>query len=86
MANTNETLETFAEKVRIVLGRSIADLGLGSRDRAINALGELLTKAEAIVHGSAMADESDEENEDRYALAGLAKLVDLKSEAPEIED
>lgn len=82
MQNTEETLESFAEEVRKTLGKALADLGLGSRDRAINALGKLLDQAESIVHRKAM--EKEKADPDRFALAALR--VDLQSAAPEIED
>ena len=71
----NNELVEFAEQVRRTCGKSLARIGMGHTDDAIEMISALCGDAEKIVHGAAMAAEVTDDS--RYNLSGLH--VDLKN-------
>lgn len=74
----------FAEEVRRRCTRALLRMGNGHTDDAIEIISALCGKAERIVHGAGMVQEQEDLRGDRFDLAALR--VDLRSEAPELED
>ena len=79
---SNIELIEFAEIVRRTCGKSLARIGLGHQDDAIQMISDLCGKAEAIVHGAKMTEEVA--NPERYDLESLR--VDLRNPDSETGD